>query len=269
MSPAAKTYADQRQQELAALGGLAEDDRLWRNLLSSQPLAFSIVGELRQHPEAAARVLASLTGESVAALADLDDVEVPSHQLHGLEAEWFPPRALHTRDRSGFDIAAYTRLENGETLLVSIEVKYVDTFSPQKLSWSGQYADHAAGSGLDRAAFEDIVAAGGSQFLRSVLLTDSLRRTGLRGAGEVDRTLAVVLARGDDRSAQKVVSTIAGHSPSTPVALWSHEAFIDACGTQPELAAWAQRMQRRYLLTGDGDRSPLPTTDELGSGTGP
>ncbi len=151
--------------------------------------------------------------------------------------------------------------------MVSIEVKYVDTFSPQKLSWGEQYAGHAGGAGLDRAGFEDIVASGGSQFLRSVLLTDSLRRTGLRGAGGVDRTLAVVLARGDDRSAKKVVNTIAGHSPRTPVALWSHDAFFDACAAHPELAQWANRMRRRYLLTPGGDSSPLRTADGLDSGT--
>jgi hypothetical protein len=134
----------------------------------------------------------------------------------------------------------------------------------QQGGWGEQYAAHADGAGLNRAAFEDIVAAGGSQFLRAVLPTDSLRRTGLRGAGQVDRTLAVVLARGDDRSAQKVVSTIAGQAPSTPVALWSHEAFSDACSAQPELAEWRTRMQRRYLLASDGAHSPLRSTAGLG-----
>lgn len=267
MSPAAKAYADERQHELAALGGLAEDDRLWRNLLSSQPLAFSIVGELREHPDAAARAFATLTGEEVVALDDLADAGDPSHRLGGIEAEWFPPRDLHTGDHSGFDIAAYLRLQDGKSLLVSIEVKYVDTFSPKKLTWAGSYPQHAVAAGLNQTAFEGVVASGGSQFLRSLLLTDSLRRTGLRGAGEVDRSLAAVLARGDDRSARKVVGTIAGHTPRTPVALWTHDAFFDACAAQPELEDWARRMRRRYLLTADGDRSPLHTPGGLGGET--
>lgn len=264
MSPAAKAYADRRLAELHALGGLAEDDRLWRNLLSSQPLAFSIAGELRQHPEAAARVFATLTGEEVVAIDVLADSTQPSHGLGGIEAEWFPPRELHTEDHSGFDVAAYLRLRSGDSLLVSIEVKYVDTFSPKKLTWAGGYPKHAVAAGLGQKAFEGIVAAGGSQFLRSLLLTDSLRRTGLRGSHEVDRTLAVVLARGDDRSARTVVSTITGHAPRTPVAVWSHDAFFDACATQPELEDWARRMRRRYLLTADGDGSPVHTAVGLG-----
>lgn len=247
MSLAAKTYADERLRELAVLGGLAEDDRLWRNLLSSQPLAFSIAGEFRQHPVAAAKVFATLTGDDVVALDDLADAGHPSHALSGIEAEWFPPRELHTGDRSGFDMAAYLRLQDGQSLLVSVEVKYVDTFSPEKVTWQ-RYATQLTVAGLNESSMTDIVAAGGSQFLRSVLLTDSLRRLGLRGGGEIHKTLAVVLARGEDRSAQKVVTTIERYRPHTPVSFWSHEDFFDACASQPALSDWAARLKRRYLL---------------------
>lgn len=250
MSPAARQYARFRQEELRKLGGLAESERLWRNLLSSQPLAFSIAGELRAHPQAAARVFADLTGLDVVVLERLEDPGSPSHHLDGIEAEWFPPRDLHTGDRSGFDMAAFLRLRSGERLLVSVEVKYVDTFSAKKLEYKG-YTDYVNAAGLGQVACQDIVANGGSHFLRSVLLTDSLRRQGLRGGGEVDRTLAVVLARSDDKSAAKVVQTIARYQPRTPVALWSHENFLDACAVQPELTEWAARMRARYLLAGD------------------
>lgn len=54
MSVAARTYAHSRQVELGRIYGLAQADRLWRNVLSSQPLAFGIAGELREHPEAGA-----------------------------------------------------------------------------------------------------------------------------------------------------------------------------------------------------------------------
>lgn len=265
MSPAAKAYADQRQQELAVLGGLAEDDRLWRNLLSSQPLAFSIAGELREHPKAAARVFATLTGEPVAALDDLADIDEPSHRLGAIEAEWFPPRDLHTGDHSGFDIAAYLRLKGGESLLVSLEVKYVDTFSSEKVTWQ-RYAAQLTAAGLDEESMTEIVAAGASQFLRSVLLTDSLRRIGLRDGREVDRTLAIVLARGDDASARKVVRKVAEYERHTPVAYWSHEEFFAACAAQPELAGWAERMRRRYVLSADCGPSPASADRETTEG---
>ena len=244
MSDAAREYARKRLSELKPIGGLAEKDRLWRNLLSSQPLAFSIAGELRAHPSAAAALFAELTDADVRALGRLDD---PSHQLNGVEAEWFPPRDQHTRDRSGFDVAAVLELADGSRLLVTVEVKYVDTFSPTKLD-PELYAAALSEVGLARADAQEIVDRGGSQFLRSVLLTDSVRRTGVRGAGGVDQAMAVVLARGDDSRAASVVSALDQHVMPTSVSLWSHEYFFNAAGKQPALSEWAARMSDRYLL---------------------
>ncbi|WP_344152042.1 PGN_0703 family putative restriction endonuclease [Nocardioides koreensis] len=244
MSDAAREYARKRLSELKPIGGLAEKDRLWRNLLSSQPLAFSIAGELRAHPSAAAAMFAELTGADVRALGRLDD---PSHQLNGIEAEWFPPRDLHTRDRSGFDVAAILELADDSRLLVTVEVKYVDTFSPTKLD-PECYAAALSEIGLAPVDAKEIVDQGGSQFLRSVLLTDSVRRTGVRGEGGVDQAMAVVLTRGDDSRAASVVSALHQHAMPTSVALWSHENFFNAASSQPALLEWAARMSDRYLL---------------------
>ena len=244
MSAAAVQYTRDRVEVLAALGGVAEPDRLWRNLLSSQPLAFSIAGELRVHPVAAAPVLARLTGLAVVGLETLPD---PTHGLAGIEAEWFPPRELHTGDRSGFDIASYLRLADGSRLLLTIEVKYVDTFSPTKLV-TKRYATLLHQIGLDDAATQQIVNAGGSQFLRSVLLTDSVLRHGVRRAGGVDHAMAVVLGRAEDRAAARVVAALQRHTMPIAVGLWSHESLFAATAQESELATWAEQMQRRYLL---------------------
>ncbi len=246
MSQAARDYARSRLLELEGLGGLAEPERLWRNLLSSQPLAFSVVGELRAHPEAAAAVLAELTGLPGAELAK---VEGGPHTLDGVEAEWFPPRERHTNDRSGFDAAAYLRLPDGADALVTIEVKYTDSFSPARLD-PLRYEQALRDYGLQAPDAEAIVNAGGSQFLRSVLLTDSLRRRGIGGIGPgIGRALAVVLCRGNDRTAAKVVDAIGNHPGGTEVRLWTHERLFKAAEGQPALQEWAGRMKQRYLLT--------------------
>lgn len=244
MSPAAREYTRARVKHLGPLGGLAEPDRLWRNLLSSQPLAFSIVGELRSHPAAAAAVLARMTGRPVVGLETLND---PTHALVGLEAEWFPPRELHSGDRSGFDIAGLLRLADGSRLLLTVEVKYVDSFSPTKLTWK-RYSDLLSKLGLDEAATQTIVDAQGSQFLRSVLLTESVRRYGVRGEGDIEQAMAVVLARAADSSAVRVVDAVRAHSMPTAVGFWSHEALFAATAEQPELATWTEDMRSRYLL---------------------
>lgn len=244
MSLAAIEYAKVRCEQLAATGGLAEKDRLFRNLLSSQPLAFSIAGELRRHRDAAARVIGALAGIDIERFQPLVD---STHTLDGIDAEWAPPKEHHTGDRSGFDIAGHQILRSGDSHLLSIEVKYVDTFSAKKVDYD-RYDEHLTALGLSRRATDRLVAAGGSQFLRSLMLTDSVRRRGVRGEGRIDHSLAVVLARSGDRQARRVVDAFQEHDLPTRVAFWSHEDFFDACEEQSELATWARRMRRRYVL---------------------
>lgn len=237
-------YTRQRCEQLGFIGGLAEKDRLYRNLLSSQPLAFSIAGELRAHLDAATRVFSHLAKVKVERFQTLGD---PTHPLDGIDAEWAPPKEHHTGDRSGFDLAAYQFLYSGQDLLLSIEVKYIDTFSPKKIDYA-RYEPHLSELGLSRAATEKLVTGGCSQFLRSLMLTDSVRRRGVRGSGRIHQASAVVLARSGDKQARRVVAAVASHNTPTRVDFWSHEEFFDACEQQPELDNWAKRMRQRYIL---------------------
>ncbi|WP_439937091.1 PGN_0703 family putative restriction endonuclease [Nocardia sp. N13] len=245
--PSAAEYAHQRLAQLRAIDGVAEPDRLWRNLLSSQPLAFSIAGHLRSHQQAAARLFARLTGREVVGFGALQDPTAPTHTLAGIEAEWFPPRQHHTGDRSGFDIAALLELADGSHMLLTIEVKYVDTFSPKKLD-TGRYADSLRDCEITDQQADALVKAGGSQFLRSVLLTSSVLRRGIAGetSPRIDSAMAVVLGRGDDQSAQAVVERFARVDLPVTTNYWSHEDFCDAASRDDELADWADQLLKRY-----------------------
>ncbi|TDQ04968.1 PGN_0703 family putative restriction endonuclease [Labedaea rhizosphaerae] len=226
-----------------AANGLAEAERLWRNMLSSQPLAFSIVGELRAHERAALAVLGRLTGLELTAFDRLGAPGDP-WALDGLQAEWAPPRDAHTGDKSGFDMAAVARTAAGERVLVTVEVKYVDTFSPAKLDPARYRLD-----GLTESDVAELVDLGASQFLRSVLLTESVRQHGLRDNGGLDKAVALVLCRADDAQARKVVDAVATACPNADlaVALRTHDELFDAADAQPDLREWARAMRRRYL----------------------
>ncbi|MDT0353146.1 hypothetical protein RM445_26895 [Pseudonocardia sp. DSM 45834] len=128
---------------IKAAQGVVETDRLWRNMLSSQPLAFSSVGELRTHPKAALAVLSDLSGRE---LVDFDRVDAGGgpYVLDGVHAEWAPPRAEHTGDRSGFDIAAVVRAVDGRRVLITLEVKCTDSFSRARLD-PNRYLDADGG----------------------------------------------------------------------------------------------------------------------------
>lgn len=249
MSSAALEYARHRLPRIQESGGVAEPERLWRNMLSSQPLAFSIVGEFRAHPEAGLKVLSTLADREFVSYDGLGNPARDLFALDGLQAEWAPPRDFHTGDRSGFDVAAALRDDEGHRLILSVEVKYVDTFSPKKLDFD-RYSSQLAAVGLDRAATEQLVRSGASQFLRSILLTKSVELHGLRGDNRSDRSIAVVFARDDDRSARRVVE-LAKESCDPrmlKVELWTHELLLSAAANVPELADWSQRMQTRYII---------------------
>jgi len=122
-------------------------------------------------------------------------------------------------------------------------VKYTEPFSPAPLDpRRPRYAAALDAVGLSAPDAATLRRNGGTQFLRSVLLTDSVRR-----AGRCDDVLAVVLGRGDDRTARGVVTRVGAAVPVVEVQYWSHEALFGACAAHPALRAWAARMTRRYV----------------------
>lgn len=178
----------------------------------------------------------------------LHDPNAPGHTLDGIDAEWFPPRQHHTGDRSGFDIAALLSLANGTHTLLTIEVKYVDSFSPAELV-KRRYADALEACGISDEQADDLISAGGSQFLRSVLLTDSVARRGIAGSTtpQIDQTIAVVLGRADDDRAKRGVERFKALDLPVATGYWTHDQFCDAGAATGSLATWADDLRRRYV----------------------
>jgi hypothetical protein len=274
MSPAARVYAGERVKVVKAAGGLIHKDRLYRNLLSSQPIAFSVAGEFRAQPDAAAAVLRTLTDRSIARLAVLasdketykrafakakaerraNDHERRHHELyrlHGVEAEWFPPAWAHTGDHSGADVGFCVETEDdpSERLLVTVEVKYTDDFGGDPVVWE-RYAPHLKRLGISEDCLDDLVEAGCSQVLRQVMYTDSVVDRGLvsgsSALGQVDGAIAVILARKLDQKAERVAEKLAAAQSRVPVVFWSMGRFFKACEQEHQLTEWALAMQGRY-----------------------
>jgi hypothetical protein len=220
-------------------------------MLSSQPLAFSIVGEMRARCDVALEVLSELSGHHLVAFDRIETGGDPS-RLEGLQAEWAPPRLEHTGDRSGFDIVAAVRTSDDRRVITTVEVKDTDRFSAAAVE-PRRLAEALHNVGIDDPGAERLVAAGGSQFLRSVLLTDSVRRGGRSGVDPLDAALAAVLSRDDDRTAATVVQRMAEEQTTVPVAWWCLGAFLDVVGRHGELADWVDAMRARYLP--DTDRA--------------
>ena len=100
-------------QRNEADSGIIEEDRLFNNLLSSQPLCFNFFGELKADKGFALTTLNGLGFE----LTAVEDVVF----------EYAPPEN-YTTDNSAFDVAL--RVKRGDkTGLIGLECKYTDSFS--------------------------------------------------------------------------------------------------------------------------------------------
>lgn len=97
----------------AGAGQHIDEDRLWANLLSSQPLAFNLFAELGVDLELASRVLRRLWPARIATVTRID-------------FEYSPGRGsmLYTADHTAFDVYVEHTTPEGGRGFVGIELKY-------------------------------------------------------------------------------------------------------------------------------------------------
>ncbi len=97
-------------------GGIMEKDRLYNNLLSSQPLCFNFFGELMENSEFGLKILQNWWKN----ITELKKVTFE-----------YSPKERYTKDNSAFDIAFEVAV--GDKIgLIGLECKYTDTFSSKE-----------------------------------------------------------------------------------------------------------------------------------------
>jgi len=94
------SYVAQRVPVVLAQGGTLDVNRVRFNMLSSMPLCFNLFGELRAHPQSAARVLAGA-------------LELPIAEITGIEVEWTPAGTHPLGDRTAFDAVIFYKDPQG------------------------------------------------------------------------------------------------------------------------------------------------------------
>ncbi|MGY1690348.1 PGN_0703 family putative restriction endonuclease [Geodermatophilus sp. SYSU D01105] len=249
LSREAAEYAKARAGDVVHReGGQLDKDRLFTNMLSSMPLAFSVFGHLRAHRDAAVHVLSDLLDVDI---AELVPVRVGTRTIDGIECEWAPDRREHLDDRSAFDAVVSARLADGRSLLVAVETKYVDSFSrdPRNPRADEEYDRFCRDFGMADGAFQRLSGHATRQLLRNVLLTESIRRGGTTGAPVFDAAVTVVLARDDDQSARGAVTALDRDRGAmrTTVRFTGHEELASAADRVPEVSRWSQAFRERYL----------------------
>ena len=119
-------------------GKVISEPRIWNNLLSSQPLAFNLFGELKLN-----RLLATLVFKKL-----FPDLEID--RITNIEFEHSPGRKdlKYTGDSSAFDVFVEYFTITGQLSFLGIEVKYAENLKDKPSSHKVRYEEISNDSGF-------------------------------------------------------------------------------------------------------------------------
>ncbi len=236
--PEILAYVEERVPQVKAKDGTLDLHRLSHNMLSSMPMAFSLVGVLRRAHDRL-EIINRLFG-------------LEASEIIGIDAEWAPDPMTHLYDRTAFDIVVHYRTAEGRRGVLGIETKYTEPLSPTKYD-SDRYREITEASGIfvDRAA-DALLGASTNQLWRNTLLAVSMPMI-----GEADEAHVAVVGLRDDASLWKSVDLL--HSqmklPSFVIPIPWEELISRLDGTS--LWSFGALFSERYL-----DTSPIDTASE-------
>lgn len=224
------TYVDQRVADHRSGGrGLISEDRLRRNLLSSQPMAFSIAAKLRSAPDAPA-ILSALTG-------------LPIVHVDWVEAEWGPDRTEHLDDNTACDLASSGRLGDGRTVVVGIESKYSEPLERGIAGRPERYDAAIESSDWLGPDFRSVMAsAGHNQLCRDLLLVASMESSGVADVG-----LAMVITMEQDSLTRDAISRVQSAMVKPDRLRWVSWQTVVEVLERSSLAEFGERFGARYL----------------------
>ncbi|RLD02901.1 MAG: hypothetical protein DRI65_13975 [Chloroflexota bacterium] len=152
-----KTQLERKETEF----GMMEPDRLFNNLLSSQPLCFNFFGELKLDLDLAAAVM----GCFYPAVTRVTNV-------------WFEfaPLARYTQDNSAFDIAVELEIGDRKGLL-GMECKFTEPFS-QKEYDKPAYREIFQKSDVFKEEYATYISSRYNQLFRNQLMAEAVVQNG-------------------------------------------------------------------------------------------
>lgn len=148
------------QDRGVAQSGIIEEDRLFNNLLSSQPLCFNFFGELKKDPILALKVLQCFYPELT--------------EVAHVRFEFSPDDKKYTNDNSAFDVA-FEVMAGDKKGLLGIECKYTDSFSPKEYDREEYLYVYNKGKGTTFIApYDKFIASKFNQLFRNQLIGEAL-----------------------------------------------------------------------------------------------
>ncbi len=146
-------------------GKVISEPRIWNNLLSSQPLAFNLFGELRQNNLLATKIFTELFPNlSIERITNITFEHSPSRK-----------DLKYTGDSSAFDVFIEYSTTSGQLSFFGIEVKYAEHLKDNPSSHKKRYEEISIESGFfDLSHLEKLKERPIQQIWRDHLLTLSL-----------------------------------------------------------------------------------------------
>ena len=236
LTPHVEAYVAARLPAARAAGEAIEEDRLRRNLLSSQPLCFNVFGQFAAYPAAAARVLTGV-------------LDVPVDAVEQVLVEHAPPAAKALlSDRSAFD--AYLVLTiAGTPSFLGVEVKYTEPFSTKEYDSPAYRTTTGDAEGWFVADAADAArSAATNQLWRTAMLAQLTEQSSTLGGGCTGAVMVLCL-EGDQHAAAAVAGV--RRLLKKGDRRLSHVTFqqlVAAAAAEADLSAWARLFSARYLL---------------------
>lgn len=213
---------------------LIQEERLFSNMLSSQPLCFNLFGELAHDLKLATRVFRELAPERVARVVEISFEHSPGRG-----------DLRFTGDRSAFDVFVKYVSPAGRSGFLGIEVKYHEGLGDAAASHRPRYDEVADAMGCfvrDRAALR---ASPLQQIWRDHLLAGQLVRAGVG----FDEGAFVFLAPEGNvtcrRAVEKYRKQLVGDSLFIS---WTLEELVSALHGAGADAQWVDDLELRYTF---------------------
>jgi hypothetical protein len=213
---------------------LIDQDRLYRNLLSSMPATFNLIGPLALQPRLATAVMRRVCPGFVKKV----DATLFEHS----------PARRHpafTNDRTAFDALFKITTPSGEHGFVSVEVKYTESLREQPARLRPRYDELSALSGLFvDPEHPDLRAAPLQQIWRQHLLSFAMIHNGCFSTGRF-----ILIAPALNRVAQEAIAQYRTHlSPGSivPFDAISFEQMIEMI-RRAGVKDIAAKLHERYL----------------------
>lgn len=229
---ARRAVREEMKDELGS-GKLIEEERLYANLLSSQPLCFNLFGDLSGDRVLATRVLRDVFPSRVA-------------EVTAIRFEHSPGRgdARFTADHSAFDVFVEHTTPDGRRGFLGIEVKYHEGLDDAPSTHRARYDEIADGMGCfvpaQRAA---LCKKPIQQMWRDHLLAGAMMQheRGLAGC------YVFLHPSGNTRCARAAALYAGCLSDKTTFEPLTLESFVNALEQNAPDAPWPSQVRERYL----------------------